>query len=78
MWPPLCPAVDLHLDDSTVDSILVVQLRPDDVVRTVHAVAVHSMPTDDGCDKSNSGDVDANVDVDVVDHGDMHYSNRTR
>lgn len=77
MWTLLCPAVDLCLDDNTVDSTLVVQLRPDDVVMIVYVVVVHSMlPTDDyddSVDKSNSDDVDANVDAVV--HDGMHCSN---
>lgn len=78
MWRlPLCPAVSLCSGDNTIDSILVVLLRPDGVVRTVHAVAAHSMPTDDDYGKWNSDDADANVDVGVVDHDDgMHHSNR--
>lgn len=77
MWRLLCPVVCLCLDDSTVGSILAGQLRPDGVVKIGHAVAVvRSLSTDGDCDKSNWDDADVNVDA--VDHDDMHCSNRTR
>lgn len=53
------------LDGNTNDSILAVQLWPDDVAMTKYAAEAHSKPIDD-CDKWNWDD----------DVHDMHYSNR--